>query len=208
MTDTLHALLLAWMAYAIGVASPGPATLLIANTSMAHGRRNGLAVAAGVMVGSLFWATLAAMGLAVVLTAYGWLAGTFRVLAGLYLIYLAIVAGRKAFADAALAPGPVAGRRLSGDFRRGLFLHLTNPKAVFVWLATISLGMPAGAPASQAFLVVGTCVLLGSVIVATYAILFATARAQRAYRAAKRWIDGTTALVFATAGIALLAKRT
>ncbi len=207
MTETLHALFLAWTAYAVGVATPGPATILIANTSMAHGRRNGLAVAFGVMVGSCLWGTLAATGLAVVLTTYGWLAGTFRIAAGLYLLYLAFGAGRKAISNAPLLTAPAAGRRLSGDFRRGLLLHLTNPKAVFVWLATISLGMPVGAPAGQAFLVVSTCVLLGVLIVAGYAVLFATPRAQGAYRRAKRWIEGTTALIFGAAGIALLAKR-
>jgi len=39
------------------IASPGPATLAIAGTSMNHGRRFGGYLAAGVLTGSLFWST-------------------------------------------------------------------------------------------------------------------------------------------------------
>src|SRR3546814_8375262 len=43
------------LAALIATASPGPATLAIAGTSMASGRRYGLALAASVMTGSLTW---------------------------------------------------------------------------------------------------------------------------------------------------------
>lgn len=41
--------------YVIGTASPGPGNLAIANTSLNYGRTPGLALAAGVISGSLCW---------------------------------------------------------------------------------------------------------------------------------------------------------
>ena len=55
MIDT--SLLTVLIAALVASASPGPATLAIAGTSMSSGRWCGLAVAAGVTTGSLIWST-------------------------------------------------------------------------------------------------------------------------------------------------------
>ncbi|WP_338405350.1 LysE family transporter, partial [Achromobacter xylosoxidans] len=46
--------------YLIATASPGPSTMAIMATAMRDGRGPALALAAGVVTGSLFWALLAA----------------------------------------------------------------------------------------------------------------------------------------------------
>ena len=50
-------------------ASPGPATLAIAGTSMASGRTSGLALASGITAGSLIWSISAALGLGAIMLA-------------------------------------------------------------------------------------------------------------------------------------------
>src|SRR3546814_10495152 len=62
MTDGLP-LPLILAAALLASASPGPATLAIAGTSMKSGRKYGLTVAAGILTGSLIWSTAAAFGL-------------------------------------------------------------------------------------------------------------------------------------------------
>jgi threonine/homoserine/homoserine lactone efflux protein len=57
-------MLLAYTAFAIGVASPGPSVLAVMGTAMAQGRARALALASGVVCGSLFWGLCAAFGLA------------------------------------------------------------------------------------------------------------------------------------------------
>nr|WP_244563668.1 hypothetical protein [Ensifer aridi] len=52
LTPYLPQLLVAWTAYIIAVASPGPAVLAIIATSIAQGRKAGLALAFGVLSGS------------------------------------------------------------------------------------------------------------------------------------------------------------
>ncbi|MBT8408749.1 MAG: LysE family transporter, partial [Alphaproteobacteria bacterium] len=53
--------------------SPGPATLGIAGTAMASGRRAALAFALGILAGSASWGIAAALGLSAVMLANVWL---------------------------------------------------------------------------------------------------------------------------------------
>ncbi|WP_367648667.1 LysE family translocator [Ruegeria arenilitoris] len=56
----------------ISSVSPGPATLAVAGTSMASGRRSGLALASDIKTGSLMWSVAAALGLGAVMLANAW----------------------------------------------------------------------------------------------------------------------------------------
>lgn len=200
---------MAWAAYAIGAGSPGPSTLLIASTSLGRGRRAGLAVACGVLAGSVLWGFLAIAGFAAALAAYAWLAQVLRVAGGIFLIYLAIRAAWGAWrGDEPTQPGKAADSGAAGDFRRGAALHLGNAKAIFVWLAVVALGMPADAPHWYPFVIVLSCGALGIGIFGGYALIFATRRAQVAYRASRRLFDGVSAAIFAAFGVALLLQRT
>ena len=200
-------LALAWLAYTIGVASPGPATLLIVVTSMERGRTVGAATAAGVMLGSLVWGVVAGLGFAAVLGAAGWLASAVRIAGGCYLLCLCFRSLRAAWRnDLVAAPVEDALPSLRASFVRGVLLHLTNPKAVLAWGATVSVGTPPDAPAWFALVVVASCWLIGIAIFGGCAILFASPRAQAAYRSAKSAVDATVALVFGAAGLALLRR--
>lgn len=201
----------AYLVYLVAVLSPGPAVLAIISTSIAEGRRSGLAMAAGVFAGSCTWAITASVGLAALLTRYAGLLQMVKIAGGLYLLYLAYRALRSAsravdmpsLAAADRAPS----RSLSRTFLLGYAIHLTNPKAIFAWVAIISLGLPAGAPAASVALIVGGCLLTGLVAFTTYAVLFSTGPAFRAYRAARRRIDAVMGVLFAAAGIKLLLSR-
>ena len=80
----------------IAVASPGPATLVIANTSMNSGRRYGLALASGITTGSLVWSISAAFGLGALMLANAWAFEIVRYFGACYLLYLAYKSVRSA----------------------------------------------------------------------------------------------------------------
>ena len=65
-------LTIALTAYAIGVASPGPSNMAIMATAMSQGRQYALALAAGVVCGSVAWGLLAAFGLSSLIRTYSW----------------------------------------------------------------------------------------------------------------------------------------
>ncbi|NML75746.1 LysE family translocator [Rhizobium sp. S-51] len=210
ITQHLPQIVAAYLVYLVAVISPGPAIMAIVSTSICDGRRAGLAMAAGVFAGSFTWAMAASIGLAALLTQYAGFLQMVKIAGGLYLLYLAAKALRSASRkDDHILPatGNPEKRSLRRIFLLGYAIHLTNPKAIFAWVAIISLGLPANASAQAVAFIVGGCLLTGMTVFTGYAILFSTARAFRVYRAARRGIDATLGVLFAAAGIKLLATR-
>src|SRR5262245_54242891 len=89
-------LLLAYTAYLVGTASPGPSNLAIMSTAAHHGRKAALAFALGVISGSMFWATVAALGVSAALVAWSQFVIAVKIFGGLYLLWLAFKSGRTA----------------------------------------------------------------------------------------------------------------
>lgn len=209
-TMTVHDLLLVYTAYVIAVASPGPSNMAIMNAAMRHGRRSGLAVAAGVVTMSMIWGMIAATGVSALLTTYAHAVTILKVAGALYLLWLAWKAARSAATpDKQLDPTVSVTPNAWNHYRRGLLMHIGNPKAVLAWIAIMSLGVRSDAtPAAVAVAValVG-CIFLGIIIFSGYAVLFSTAPMVKAYAKARRWFEGVLAVFFAGAGIRLLFSR-
>lgn len=203
-------LLLVYVAYIIAVASPGPSNMTIMGIAMSQGRVPAIVLALGVMTGSLCWAAVAATGLSAVLATFANALFVIKIAGGLYLLYLAYKSAHSAFAKASPAqPGEMATSKADylKLYRRGLLLHLTNPKAVLGWLAIMSLGLKPGAGTATLAAIIGGCAMLGLTIFCGYALVFSTAPAIRIYQKSKRSIEATLALFFGFAGIKLLLSR-
>ncbi len=196
-------------AYIVGVASPGPSNMAIMATAMSQGRRQALTLAAGVWCGALVWALTAALGLSALMRSYSWALVVLKALGGIYMCFLSWKAARAALAP--LPPvkaAPMAARIGWRVFASGLGMHLTNPKAIFVWLSIVALGLPPGAGTAQALQVVSVCVPVGAVVFLVYALAFSTAIARTVYARAYRWFNATLSAVFAYAGLRMLLFRT
>lgn len=196
---------IAWIAFAIASAAPGPSTMAIMGTSLAYGRGAGMNFAAGVVTGSVTWGILSAFGTAALLTQVGWMLTSLKIAGGCYLLWMAYKSGRSALNAKPVAKADIPDK---GFYKRGLALHITNPKAVFGWTATVLLGMPAGAPAYNIFIILVGCAVMAVIINCGYAFAFSTKRIVDAYKRARRGIDGVLASVFALAGLRLLTWRT
>ena len=195
----------AWAAFAVLSASPGPSIMAIMGTSLAHGRRAGIRFAAGVVTGSVIWGVLSAFGTAALLSQAAWMLTGLKIAGGCYFLWMAYKAGRAALYNVTIPEGQIGKRRI---FMLGLGLHLTNPKAVFSWTTIVILGMPIGAPAHHTFFILAGCAVLAVIINFGYAVVFSNRQVVGAYRKVKRWIDGTLAVIFAFVGVRLLTLRT
>lgn len=205
----INSLLPVYAAYLIVTASPGPSNMTIMGVAMSRGRSAGLAVATGVIAGSMSWALLAATGLSAVLTRYAEALLVIKIAGGLYLLYLAAKSARTALRATPDAQAAAAGepQRFGTLFRRGYMLHLTNPKAILGWLAIMSLGLhPEAAPHTLEAIIAG-CALLGVTVFSGYALVFSTPLMVHGYRKVSRWIEGTLSLFFGYAGLRLLLSR-
>ncbi|WP_340149465.1 LysE family translocator [uncultured Sneathiella sp.] len=206
MISELHLPLILIAAF-VAIASPGPATLAIAGTSMNAGRGHGLAVAAGVMTGSLFWSSAAAFGLGAIMLANAWAFEVIRYIGAGYLLYLAVKSARAALSRAPMAQSRLTVTSYGAAYRRGLTLHLTNPKAVLFFGSLYSVGVPAQVPPAALLVIIGSVALLGAVIFFGYALIFSSAPMVAAYTRLRRWFEGVFAVVFAFAGFKILTAR-
>lgn len=199
-------LLLAYTAYLIGTASPGPSNLAIMGVAMKDGCKPALALASGVLVGSVTWGLLTAFGLSAVLAAWSGALVALKILGGCYLLWLAVKAAKSAVAGQegkmAIHPVFIAGYRQW--FLRGAAMHLTNPKAIFVWMSIVSMALPANASTADALRVVVGCVAIGIAVFGTYAVVFATPLARQVYRRLRRVFEGALALLFTAAGLKMI----
>lgn len=212
MHDTLNYLpqiVPAYIAYLIAVISPGPAIMAIVSTSMTHGRRAGMTISLGIFAGSFTWACAAALGLATILQTYAIALEILKVFGGIYLLYLAYKAFKAVRSNGDLPQTVEQKPSLSTRalLLRGYGIHVTNPKAIFAWLAIIALGMPQGAPPSVAALIIGVCMATGFTVFMGYALLFSTPHALKVYRSIRRWIEGAMAAFYCFAGLKLLTSR-
>jgi threonine/homoserine/homoserine lactone efflux protein len=210
MIPSLQQLLLVFTAYAIAAGSPGPSNMQIMAVAMHQGRQAALTFAAGVVTGSIFWGLMAATGVSALLTRYAQALVVLKIFGGLYLLFLAIKAGR-----AALTPDETAAKSAPHEagfsritlYRRGLLMHLSNPKAILAWIALLTLGLGSNASPQSVVVILGGCFVLSVTIFCGYAWVFSTAPMVRLYRGARRWIEGVLAGLFAFAGLRLLLSR-
>ncbi len=206
--EYLPGILLAYGATLLGILSPGPNMLAVMATSMRVGRPAGRALALGIGSGALIWSTLAWAGLATVLTLYASVMIFIKIAGGGYLLFLAFKAFRSAARTRELAIREEQGPAGSlGFFKRGLAVQMTNPKAVFAWIAIMSLGLKAGAPWWVGAIVLSGAVSMSFVLHQLFAVAFSTAPAIRFYIGARRWIEAGLGTFFCFAGYKLLTAK-
>lgn len=210
MSPWLTGVLATYAAFLLAVASPGPNVLAVMGTSMNEGRRAGTALALGIAAGSLCWSSLSVLGLSAVLATYAAAMTAIKVVGGLYLVWLGI----KAFRSALSAGDPVVGassaapgKTLVGYALRGYLVMMTNPKAVFAWIAIVSLGMGDGAPMWVPIAIVLGTFALSVLAHVGYAIGFSAPAVRRLYVRSRRWVQTAFGTFFVLAGGRLLTDR-
>lgn len=192
-------------AFFVAAASPGPATLAVSATAMAHGTRTALLFGLGLAAGLAFWGVLAAAGLGALLAQSAGALFALRLAGGAYLLVLAVRSARSALSG---APDPaLPAQRPARPLLSGLLLNLSNPKAVLAWMAVLALGLAPERGGAHLALTTALLAVLGLAIYAAYAILFARPRMRAAYRRARRGIEAVLAGAFAFAGLRLILSR-
>lgn len=191
----------------VSIASPGPATLAIMSLSMSKGRSYGMMIALGILTGSLSWSIAAALGMGAVMQANVWLFEMLRIVGALYLIYLSYRSLRSAFISTDLNPEKVEAISHGAAYRRGLLIHLTNPKAILFFGALYTLALPVGASLASVisvFLFVGT---ISAGIFLGYAIVFSSETVRNWYMRSRQVFNIAFGVLFGFAGVRLLVTR-
>lgn len=172
----------------MGAVSPGPAVLMSARTGVTEGLRTGFFLSLGIGAGAVFWATLALSGLAVIFEVAPTLLWAFKIVGGLYLVWMAIGMWRHAaepLGDSTDAPP----RSSASAFRLGLVTQLSNPKPA-VLLSAVFIGtVPPGTPLWVLVLLLTFLFMVETGWNTIVARIFSLDRTRRAYTGAKPVID-------------------
>jgi threonine/homoserine/homoserine lactone efflux protein len=174
----------------LAVASPGPSTMLMIQTSAVAGRRSGLWAALAMMLGAMVWAMAALFGLHVLFERFAWVYTAFRLAGAAYLLYLAVVMWRHA-RDPLVETPVAAGASLSGRraFFRALLLQLSNPKLIVFYGSIFLSLLPHDLPPSMDGVVMGIVAFNEFTWFAILALVFSGGTARAFYRRTKFWLD-------------------
>ncbi len=160
------------VAASILVVTPGPNTLYIITRSVQQGRAAGIVSSLGVLVGTLFHVTAAALGISALLLS-SVLAFTIVKYAGAaYLVYLGI---RNLLTPAQIPAGAeqVAEKSLGSIFYQGVVVNVLNPKTALFITAFLPqfIDVRRGSVATQIFLLGTVLVVIGTCSDLTYTLI-------------------------------------
>lgn len=205
--DPTLALLSILGALTVGAVSPGPSFVLVARTSIAVSRRDGLAAALGMGVGGVVFCALALLGLHAVLAAVPALFVALKVVGGLYLAYLGVriwQGARQPIAVPDTAGG--AARGVARSFGFALATQLSNPKTAVVYASIFAALLPADPPLWVSAVLPPAIFAIEAGWYALVAVAFSAGRPRAAYLRFKAWIDRAAGAVMAALGVRLVAE--
>jgi len=172
LTDQFGFLLLSFLAYIMGMSSPGPNILAILATSISYGKRSVVTLAPGIVTGSVFWGIFSIFGITFLLLQFSSALFVLQICGALYLIYLSY----KSFKSALSSNFNVLERdirsTLAQRYLEGLLVQVTNPKSAITLLAVYSIALTKTASLNIALTVVLGNLFLSLIIHIRYATLF------------------------------------
>lgn len=189
----------------IGVVSPGPSFILVAQTAVSLSRTHAIAAAIGMASGATLLSIAALLGLHVLLSQIPTAFLFLKALAGIYLLYLGVKSWR--CADRPM-PTPASNnrpeRRLATQFLQAAAVMVTNPKAA-VQYGVIFAAMLPSRPTPALFVALPIAVF--SLEASWYVVVAIGLSAQRPraiYLSVKRKIDRTAGVVLGLLGAKLI----
>jgi RhtB (resistance to homoserine/threonine) family protein len=187
--------------------SPGPAFVGITQISARHGTRAGLAAVSGLLVAAWIDCAVVLSGLTILFQVVPWLYLVVKVAGGLYLAWIGLKLLRGGdTAEATRGNGRAVGS-VGQSFRRGMFIGLTNPKAVVYFASIFTLFLKPGSPlwldlAAVAIVTFDVAVWYGFV-----GVLFSRPLVRRAYERLRKWIERAAGAVMVGFGVRLVLSR-
>ena len=200
-----------WLLFSVvallAIISPGPAILLAISNSLMHGARSVYLSALGNEIGIMIVSLSAAFGLGVILQTSTALFLMIKVIGAAYLIYLGVRQWRSKtnLFDSSMNSEEKPSRSNKSFFLEGLFIAVTNPKAILFFTALFPQFINKNTPVIPQFLIMTlTFMALSFLVLVTYGkIAF---KAKRWFSTSKRvrWFNRTMGSLFVLIGLGLL----
>lgn len=186
--------------------SPSPDLIYILSRSIAHGRRVGLASAAGVCTGAFVHVLAASVGLSAILATSATAFTVVKYVGAAYLIYLGVKSLRSAGSTFGSARDTEQDVSLWRAFRQGVLIDVLNPKVAVFFMAFLPQFVRPGQGSEPLQLVMlGTLVICVAIVVEACFVLAAskTTHFFRVNPTASVWLDRLLGSVLIGLGIRL-----
>lgn len=207
MNDFLFLIPIA-IALIIGVISPGPSFIYVAQTAMDKSRTHGIATSLGMGIGAVIFTLLAIFGLFFVLETVPWLYLGLKFAGGLYLCYLAYKiwqsSNEKIVAANSISDVPSSSSSYYKSFTLGLFTQLSNPKTAVVIGGIFMAFLPEQIPAYSYLILAIMAFVIDAGWYCIVSIALTTSRAQKVYIRFKKAISRLASGLMAAMGVKLI----
>jgi amino acid exporter len=141
-----YSALLAVGLFALTFLSPGPNLLVVVQSSVAAGRRAGVAASLGVASGDGLYAALGLFGMTAAIAQGGAVFAAIELAGGLYLLWFGLRLLRSRAPNEPVIGAAILQRSLWQYFRRGLVTDLANAQTVLFFASIFSVTLTASTP--------------------------------------------------------------
>jgi len=207
IAEYLPALFMAWSIQLVGVASPGPSVALILGVATAQGRTPALAMCLGIGCASIVMSIATVVGLAALFSQFANVMLVVKFIGSAYLLWLSYGAFRRALNPPDLAVASVPRRSHFSQALNGFVIQLSNPKAIFFWIAIAGIGGLAAAPLPVVALFVAGAFVNSTLGHGAWALLLSAGPFRRLYARARARVEGALGCFFAFAAFQLATVR-
>jgi threonine efflux protein len=206
--DNIGILLTIAVVQLLAAASPGPTFMIVSNASIAGSRRLGLLAVCGVLLATLTWALLSAIGLGVVIARLPALYTALQAAGALYLVWLGVKMLMTALRQReTLANDQVATMSAREALQFGFLTNILNPKSIAYYSSIFVVMLPSHASPWLFAAAVGTALCVSAIWWISVVLFFASKPIRQAYRRARRWIDAAMGSVLIGLGVRLALSR-
>ena len=147
------ALLSGWVVFYFAVFLPGPNTFFVASVGMSGNKYQIWGAAIGTAIGSFTWCLLATTGISFLISnLIGWGFTFLKILASLYMLYLAYQIGKQYFTSENQLIRSSNEKNFFYSLRKAIFVAYTNPKAFAFWSALATIKFSENLTLSIAFI--------------------------------------------------------
>jgi threonine/homoserine/homoserine lactone efflux protein len=192
------------------ILSPGADSFVLLRIAHSRGVKAGMSALWGINLGNTTQALLMISGIGLVVSKSEAAIFVLKILGGLYMAYLAVMAGRAALKPALLtAASSAEGARVKAGspFMQGLISNITNPKPLLFYLAFFPLfiGSAGNVPLQLAML---SAIFVGMALIWQTVIVYGAVKLSETMKSARfnRIMDVVCAIAFAAISVLIFAE--
>ena len=190
--------------FMFGTISPGPSFILVAKTAVSKPLNEGIGISIGLSLGAVFFTLLAIFGLYALFEAVPFLFGLFKVLGGMYLLYLAYKIWKHS--DEKLSMDVKLEKSKKSFFKSillGFLTQISNPKTAIILGSIFAALLPQQLPEYGEILLCLVAFFIDALWYCTVVLLLSTKKSQKVYLRFKKYIDRIAGTLLAGLGLKL-----